>query len=216
MRNHGPEGRHRLLVAVCVALFIGLPLAGCLASTHGTVAVYVKAEPTDEFTEVEVTVTRVEIQRSGSNIGDGQDPTVPGGAGEDAEDPRRGITELSGDTKTVDLLEFQEPESRALVGTERAPEGTYGTLILRFEDEARGVREDGSEVTIGLRSTQIQPSHEFDVEVDETIRIIIEFDLDESITQNDAGEYRMTLRVADVREEPRAGGGEGDQPDRGV
>lgn len=212
-----PEGMRRVMVPVCIALLIGLVFAGCLAPTQGTVAVYLKAQPSDEFLSVDVTVTRVEVQRAGADIGDGPDSTVPRGAGEEPNAGQMGFRAISTSRTSVDLLEYQEPTSRALLGAQQIPEGGYSLVVVRLAEEVQGVlRADESSVGITLTTREIRHNVDFAVEAGESTRIIIELDLEGGISQDDEGNYRMSPRVADVVVQPRADGPEADSPDRGV
>lgn len=205
----------RVLLTASVVLLVALAFAGCMTSTHGTVAVYVRAEPTDEFIEVELTMTRVEVQEAGAGIGDGPGDGVDRGAGDGPGTDRRGFSTVSTSTKRVDLLQYQNADSRALLGTERLAEDTYSQIVIRLT-EAKGVlRSDGSQVDFRLPRNEIQQWHTFEVEVEETTRIILTIDLEASITQDDEG-YRFSPQVSDVRDVPRAQGGEGDVRDQGA
>lgn len=208
--------RTRASLVATLALMLGLVLAGCLAPTQGDVAVYVRADPHNDFTEITLTFTRVEVQRAGAQIQDGPDEGVDRGAGDDAQPAQRGIVALSTESIQVDLLQFTGPDSRALLGFEEAREGQYHNIILRL-GEAHGVlRDDGSQVEFNVRSPEVRQSHEFIVIAEQTTRVTLEFDLEASISQTDEGEWRLSPQVANVRHQENAAGDEGDVPDRGA
>lgn len=211
-----PLVHQRTLTALGIACLLALGLSGCLGTTQGTLAVYVRSNGNETFTEVEITFSRVSAQQAGTGIGDGPGTGVERGAGGDENqqtDPRL----ISDSRTTVDLLQFQLPGSRALVGSEELSEGTYDLVIFRIAGDLSGtLRADGSQVDIRPRTNEIREAVSFDVEAGETTRVIIEIDLEEGIEQNDQGEYRFSPRVSDVQVQQRASGGEEDIRDRGV
>jgi hypothetical protein len=207
---------HKAQVALGIALLIGISLAGCMAPTHGTVSVYVRTNGHSDFTQVELTFTRVEVQRAGAGIGDGQDPTVDRGAGEEPSPQEMGIRTVTTTSRSVDLLQFQDQASRAHLGDDRIPAGTYSLIIMRVSEASGTLRDDGSNVAINLASNELRQSHEFTVEAGETVRLILEIDLEGGLSQNDQGQYRLSPRVSEVSVEPRASGAEEDVTDRGV
>ncbi len=208
--------RSPLPILVPLAIVISLMLAGCLTSTQGGVAVYLRADPHEEFTEITMTFTRVEVHRAGADIGDGPEREAERGAGEDAPPAERGIVTLTTDSVEVDLLQFQDVDSRALLAVDEAGQGQYDEIVIRL-GEAHGIlREDGSEVEFNVRSPEMRESQEFLVTADQTTRLILELDLEASVSQTEEGEWRLSPNVTNIRSEENAEGSEEDVPDRGV
>lgn len=157
-----------------VALLTGsLLLVGCglLESNEpvtGRVIVHLTDEPLEDFTEVYVTISRVEL------------------IGSDDE------TFILADTDQVfDLLTLQNGVT-ALLAEKEVPEGTYAQLRLIVEDEADVRLTDGSRVLIpsgqqtGIKVTF--PAFTIDADGD-TVELTVDFDVNDSFVKAGAADF---------------------------
>lgn len=167
------RGLQLALVLVALTLF-AVALAGCTASGSGTASVYVKDAPTDEFDEIHVVFERVEVHRSGNGT----------------ENEGGWITIYENATgQDVDLLDASGDRA-AFLGEADLDAGRYQQIRIHAT-EAYGI-QNGSRVDFQLAPTPLKVVRSFEVEDGGETRIILDFDLDNSIVQMGPNGYRMT------------------------
>lgn len=158
------------LAALLLAAFA---LTGCdiLSSddaVHGRVRVHLTDAPLDDFTEVNVEITRVEL------------------LGEDD------VYVITDEAQVYDLLQLQNGVT-ATMGEAEVPAGRYHQLRLIVSDEAEVRYVDGSEVKIPSgQQTGIKvifPSFEIEEEGD-VVELTVDFDVNESFVKaGESGQY---------------------------
>lgn len=147
--------------------------AGCTESGQGSASVYVKDAPTDEFDEIHVVYTKVEVSRAGDNETDGGWVTLfENATGAD-----------------VDLLSANGSRA-AFLGEETLEAGRYGQIRVHVL-EAYGVR-DGERVDFRVPSGTLKVVRSFEVEAGMETRIVLDFDLDRSLKETGNGDWIMT------------------------
>ena len=172
--------------ALAILTLLAAAVAGCSSSGDGSASVYVKDAPTDEFDEIHVVFTKVEVHASGSGGDDGNST-----AGW-----RTLVTSSSG--IHVDLLNASGTQA-AFLGEANLTAGKY-TQIRVTVKEAFGV-QNGTRVAITLSSDSLKLNHPFDVDAGKETRIVLDFDLDGSLHQQGGGAWRMTPVVGSVSAE---------------
>lgn len=172
---------------ILASLTLVAVLAGCLGSDEqGSASVYVKDAPTDEFDEIHVVFTQVEVHAAGAKDDNGSANDTAGWKTlfEDAA----GVD--------VDLLNASGAQA-AFLGEADLASGKY-TQVRIHVLRAYGM-QDGAEVNITLSSGTLKLNHPFEVEADRETRIVLDFDLDRSLRQQGTdGAWRMTPVVGTV------------------
>lgn len=193
--------RHALIGALLTAL----ALAGCTSTSgDGSASVYVKDAPTDEFDEIHVVFTTVEVHASGAGV-DAEDAEadagVDGNATADADngtaDSGAGWKVLFEDAAGVDIDLLNASGARAaFLGEADLAAGKYTQLRIHVKS-AYGV-VNGTQVPITLSSGTLKLTQPFTVEAGEESRIVIDIDLDRSLRQQGNEAWRMTPVVGSV------------------
>ncbi|MFA5943399.1 MAG: DUF4382 domain-containing protein [Candidatus Thermoplasmatota archaeon] len=190
---------------LAATLSLAFLLAGCSSSGgDGSASVYVKDAPTDEFDEIHVVFTKVEVHAAGD---DGDDA-------DDSEDSTTDDNETDGDDDNstagwrtlfedsagvdVDLLNASGTHA-AFLGEADLPAGKYTQLRITVT-EAYGI-DNGTRVPITVSSGTLKLNHPFDVEEAAETRIVLDIDLDRSLHQQGGGAWRMTPVVGSVEAE---------------
>ena len=149
--------------------------AGCTTdAAAGSVSLYVKDAPEDDFDEIFVTFTDASVH---SADGDAWQTIVENGTG-----------------ITVDLLDANGTRAAFLGESELAP-GNY-TMIRINVTQAYGMK-DGERIDITVSSGK----RPFDVEEGMETRIILDVDLEGSLLQQGNGDWRMTPVIGSIRAE---------------
>jgi len=163
------------------ALLLLVALAGCAAdeagSEPGSASIYVKDAPTDEFQEIHLVFTQVEVHFAGNATGDGNATD-----GEDRDGNASGgawRTVFASDGTDVDLLAASGNAS-AFLGEEDLEAGRY-TQIRIHVASAHGIDHDNETVEIEVVGSPLKVVRSFEVEAGMESRIVIDFDLDRSL-----------------------------------
>ncbi|MHB1261204.1 MAG: DUF4382 domain-containing protein [Thermoplasmatota archaeon] len=199
-----------------VALLIVLALSGCSQSDDGSsgamgsASVYVKDAPADEFDEIHVVFTKVQVHAAGSDDdeadSDGNETEDDGAGGEDADDGNE--TEDDGNSTSgwktlfedsagvdVDLLNVTGTRA-AFLGEEDLAAGKY-TQVRITVDEVYGIA-NGTRVPITLSGGTLKLNHPFEVGDGSETRIVLDIDLERSLHQQGNGSWRMTPVIGSV------------------
>jgi len=198
----------------------------------GQVAFFVKDAPSDDFSSVNVTFSKVEIHAAGGDedANETESPanetTAPSGA--NATSPtasnstssapanhtgRSSWIVIVNTTHTVDLKAFQG-DLRSFLGSADVPAGTY-TQIRIHVDSVVG-SDNGTEVNISLPSHTLKVVRTWSVDAGKQTNLTVDFDLSKSILQTGNGEYKLkpTLKLAVERGEIPDGTGTDDAASR--
>lgn len=187
------------LVVVTATLMLTVGLAGCLGGT-GTATVFVKDSHIDEFESINVTFTKVSIhqgeegQMSGAQHGQqgGQDGR-PDTAGDTWETVFEG-------TKTLDLLDFDESDSRAFLGQANLSAGTYNQIVIDVQS-VTGVRSDGSTADFTVTTGWAMVAGAWQVEAGEDTRLTLDINLENSVTKQGTDDWRFNPVIGRVIQE---------------
>ncbi len=199
MRLSKQKLRNPMIILAAVAL-LGPAFAGCVTGDggDGSASFYVKDAPRDDFDHVNVTFSEVRVHYAGD--------------GGNESDEGEWITVVN-ESRTVDLLNFQDEGSRAFLGETNLTAGTY-TQIRVIVDDAYGISaDDGSRVDITVSSGTVKVVKSFDIAEGEETRVILDVDLDRSLREQGNGQWRMTPVIGKTIVEEGASGPNGDQPD---
>ena len=182
----------------CLALVAALT-AGCADSGEGSASVYVKDAPTDEFDEIHVVFTKVEVHAAGEG-GDEDDEDDAGGDGNETDNSTAGWKVLFSDAAgvDVDLLNASGTQA-AFLGEAELAAGRYTQLRVAVKS-AYGMA-NGTQVPLTLSSGTLKLNHPFTVESGAETRLVLDFDLDRSLHQQGNGAWRMTPVVGSVTAE---------------
>jgi len=156
-------------LCLCGALLAGL--AACDSNSgEGRVMVRMTDAPADDFTQANVTVTRVELVGSDS-----------------------GRVVLSTASQPYDLLRLRNGLMATLADTD-VPAGRYSQIRVTISDDARVVYTDGTSETLKIPSGSTSglkinvPA--FEIEEGEDVVIAIDFDVNDSFHRTgSAGKY---------------------------
>jgi Domain of unknown function (DUF4382) len=162
--------RNLLWLTVMLAV---VPLSGCADSDEetGTVHFAITDAPTDDYSSVNVTISRVAVHRS---------------QGADANDTTGWIT-LVDEAHTVDLIALHENNTAETLGFAQLTAGHYQQLRFYIDNVVATQRSDGAEVEMTVPSGVIRTSGNFDVEAGGNTTLTLEIDLDRSISCNANG-----------------------------
>lgn len=149
-------------------------LAGCATSTNhtGSLSIYVKDAPTDEFDEIHIVFHQIQVHAAGNETENGTWLTV-----------YENTTGFD-----VDLLDAQGARA-AFLGEANLSAGKY-TQIRIHVTQAYGV-QGNSTVPIALSNGILKVVRSFDVEADQETRLVLDFDLDRALKETGQG-WRMT------------------------
>jgi uncharacterized protein DUF4382 len=200
-------------------------LAGCTTpssdggedSGPGYVGFYVKDAPSDEFSSVFVTFSRVDVHRAGGadeNATESPSPsanatattansTSPSPTNSTAASNSTAATASGSDagwitivnsSKSIDLKQFQG-DAKAFLGGANISAGKY-TQIRIYVDRAYGVK-NGTEVNFTVPSGTLKIVRPWTVEAGKETRLVVDFDLDKSIQKTGNGAYHLkpTLKL---------------------
>ena len=191
--------------ALVGALLTALALAGCTSTSgDGSASVYVKDAPTDEFDEIHVVFTKVEVHASGDGV-DAEDAEADadadGNATAGADNATAGSSggwkALFEDAAGVDIDLLNASGARAaFLGEADLAAGKYTQLRIHVKS-AYGV-VNGTPVPITVSSGALKLTQPFTVEAGEESRIVIDIDLDRSLRQQGNDAWRMTPVVGSV------------------
>lgn len=173
-----------LLVA---ALFAVVGLSGCVTGGEGSASIYVKDAPTDEFDEIHVLFSAVEVHYAGSGSAEADNETDGNETDEDDGEWRTLVE--SEDGIDVDLLNASGTRS-AFLGEADLEAGTYTQIRVQVI-EAYGIK-DGERSDFRVPSGTLKLVRSFDVEADQETKITLDFDLDRSLTQAGQGQWILT------------------------
>jgi hypothetical protein len=121
------------------------PSSGETSGESGSVTFYLSDAPIEEFEHLNVTVTKVGIQR----------------ADEANESNESGWIEYDVENRTVDLTDLRGSNATSL-GVLSAPAGNYSKVFVHV-DEVEGILNSGEEVNVKLPSQKLQINSEFAV-----------------------------------------------------
>ncbi len=191
--------------------------SGCAASEgDGSASVYVKDAPTDEFDEIHVVFTKVQVHAAGSADGeeDDEDDGTDGNETDDGNETGDGssagwkVLFSSSSGVDVDLLNASGAQA-AFLGEADLAAGRYTQLRVTVE-EAYGMA-NGTKVPLTLSSGTLKLNHPFTVKADAETRLVLDFDLDGSLHQQGNGAWRMTPVVGSVSAEEVDDASSGDE-----
>jgi hypothetical protein len=183
---------HKCSPALSVVGFASLALAGC--GRGGTVALDLTDAPPDtaNLEHVYVSLSAVEVHvvdKSEKKDGDPTDTTI------DKDDKWREIVARAG---TFDLLALQN-DATARLGKLNLPDGKITQIRLHIDESGsnKAVLKGGEECSMDLSSVDksgIKISHPFkalDVPEDATLRVVVDFDLKESVDQEGPCTFKL-------------------------
>jgi uncharacterized protein DUF4382 len=194
------------------------PSDGDSGSGTGHVAFFVKDAPSDDFSSVFVTFSRVEVHKAGDgnetddnataspspssnttaptnstapvNTTAPANSTAPANTTASAADDagESGWIVIVNSTQSVDLKAFQG-DAKAFLGGSDIAAGKY-TQIRIFVDRAWGVA-NGSEVNLSLPSGTLKIVRPWTVGAGENTTLVVDFELDKSIHLTGNGKYQL-------------------------
>ncbi len=167
-------------VALVAALMLAIGLSGCVGSSdaaeYGSASIYVKDAPTDEFQEIHVVFTSVEVHFAGNGS-------------EDSEGDWISLFENANGTD-VDLL-AANGTAAAFLGEADLEAGNY-TQIRIHTARVYGIDLEGNEVNMTVPSGTLKIVRGFEVHAGEETQIVVDYDLDRSLKQTGKGDWKMT------------------------
>lgn len=162
----------RFATLALVPLLSALALSGCSADEGtGRVSFAVTDAPTDDYTSVNVTFSRVAIHRSS-------------GADENAT---TGWITIVNTTRTVDLLALHRNNTAETLGFADVDAGHYQQVRFHVDRVVAIQKSDGAEVVMTVPSGVIRTSGSFEVTEGGNTTLTVEIDLDRSISCNPQG-----------------------------
>ncbi len=177
-------------------MIVAVAAAGCVGdSGQGSASIYVKDAPTDDFDEIHVVFTKVELHRAGDDNDTSDDNETDDADEGDDEGGAGWITVYENASgQDIDLLAANGNKA-AFLGESDLAAGKY-TQIRIHATEAYGI-QDGERKDFILSNNVLKVPKPFTVEADMETKIVIDYDLDRSIKQQGGGPlseptYRMT------------------------
>lgn len=158
-------------------------LSGCVGSDdgEGSASFYVKDAPTDEFSEIHVLFTKIEVHAASDDSDDNA-----------TDDDSGWITVYENATGTdLDLLQASDPNQAFFLGEANLSEGRY-TQIRVHTDSAYGIDHDGERIDFALAPTPLKIVRSFEINATMETRIVLDFDLDRALVQQGPNGWRMT------------------------
>lgn len=179
-----------------VALLAAPALAGCMANDdgEGSASFYVKDAPTDEFAEIHVVFSSIEVHKAG---GSDDDETESNETKDKSASGWMTVYE-NATGADIDLLAASAPDAAYFLGEANLSAGKY-TQIRIHTDAAYGVDLDGNRVNFTLSNGVLKVVRSFDVNASSETRIVLDFDLDRAIKGSDAGGWRMSPVIGKTR-----------------
>ena len=193
-------------------------LAGCTAeASSGSASIYVKDAPLMGFDEIHVVFTQVQVEvehededhdenETGSDEADGEAEDASDEEGDDDQ-----VVTLFSDPAGVDVdLLAANGTKAAFLGETDLPVGDYDEILVTVK-EAYGI-QNGTRVPFVLEETVVELDHVFVVGSGRAPRLVIDFDLAESLERED-GAWHMELEVFEVDDDDLDDDESGDERD---
>lgn len=168
-------------IPLIACLLLSVALAGCTTEDTGTASIYVKDAPVDEFDEIHLVFTQVEVHRSGGNDTGGWITLYENETGQD-----------------LDLLDLSGARA-AFLGEAELEAGQYQQIRVHAI-EAYGI-QNGSRVEFQFAPTPFKTSGQFEVTGGEETRITVDIDLEQSVVKMGPNGYRMTPVIGSTHSE---------------
>lgn len=165
-------------IPLIACLLLSVALAGCTTEDTGTASIYVKDAPVDEFDEIHLLFTKVEIHRSGGNETGGWITLYDNATGQD-----------------IDLLDLSGARA-AFLGEAELEAGQYQQIRVHAI-EAYGVQND-TRVEFLTSPTPFKIRGQFEIAGGEETRITLDIDLNKSVKELGNGSYRMTPQIGET------------------
>ena len=191
-------------------------LAGCTAQAdRGSASIYVKDAPLLGFDEIHVVFTQVQVEVESEDEDDNetegtsQDEETDGA--DDAQDKEDHLVTLFSDPTGVDIdLLAANGTKAAFLGETDLDAGDYDKILVTVK-EAYGV-QNGTRVDFVLEKTALELEHVFVVGSARETRLVIDFDLAESLERKD-GAWHMELKVREIEDDDVDDDDSGDEHD---
>ncbi len=155
----------RTLLAVFTAsVLLTAALAGCVdsAKATGTLALFVKDAPADEYDQIFVTFTEVSVKNE-----------------------TKWLTIMEGE-ETIDLRALSDPLAKAQLGLGDLEPGQYKNIRVTVK-EAKGVA-NGTDTLFKVPSGVLKLKYTFDIVEGEETQIVLDFDLSQSVVARPGGD----------------------------
>lgn len=178
-------------------LLVGPAFSGCLAGDggSGTAAFYVKDAPSDDFAHVNVTFTKVSVHAAEGDEDGNETDDGDGGAPDSSGDGWETVFEGE---RTVDLLDYNASEARALLGVGELEAGTYNQVVIHVSS-AHGIHaDDGSQENFTVTTGWVKLTRAWTVQENATTHVTADIDLDRSIVRMGPNGYRLNPVVGQV------------------
>lgn len=180
-------------VLMTALALLAVAFAGCTDSGgEGSASIYVKDAPTDEFAEIHVVFTQVEVHfaGNGSDAEDSGDNETEDGDHED--DGTSSWKTLFENEEGADVdLRAANGTAAAFLGEADLAVGKY-TQIRIHVSEAYGIDHDGERHEFSVPSSTLKIVRPFDVHADEETQIVVDYDLDRSLTKAGPTGWKLT------------------------
>lgn len=173
-------------------------LAGCVQDDgggEGAASIYIKDAPTDEFDEVHVVISKVEVHFAGD---DSSGDAANGTDGNETDGEWKTVFEDTAGVD-VDLLDASGVRA-AFLGEANLTAGKYTQVRVHF-DEAYGIDKEGQRVAIDAPPTPGKVIQPFDVEAGMDTRIVIDLDLDRALKEQGPNGWILTPVWGETRVE---------------
>lgn len=183
--------------AVLIALALLVPVfSGCLEGGDGTGAIYVKDQPEDDWSYVNVTFTEVRVHQAGDD-GD-EDASEENDSEEDGDDGEWITVAANESGREIDLLGFSGDQSRALLGAEDLEAGTYNQVLITVT-EAYGIDADtGEREDFQLTKDELRLTRAWQIEEGNTTHVVADINLDRSIVEQGNGDVRFNPVIGQI------------------
>lgn len=146
------------------ALFLSLAsLAGCVGGGEGTVGFFVTDAPTDDWSRLNVTFSKVEIHKAGA-------------------DNSSGWVTLVEERRTVDFIALHANNTAEALGFAKVDAARYTQVRLTIDSVVGWKKSDGSNVTFKVPSGVLRTSKSFEVKSGGNTTLTLEIDLSQSIS----------------------------------
>lgn len=150
-------------------------LAGCTGSGGtGTAGIMVTDAPTDDYSSVLVTFSRAAIHKAG-------------GANDTDANSTAGWTDIVSAQRTVDLLALHKNQTAEALGFAQVEAGKYTQVRVYVDRVVATQKSDNRTVDMTVPSGVLRTSKSFEVRAGGNTTLLLEVDLDRSISCNNQG-----------------------------
>lgn len=172
-------------------VLLSAAMVGCTSSPDGTVSVYVAAEPGSSMSEIQTNISSVHVRMAGSSAANETEVL------ESDRFPENWVEVSLAPEEVEASFDAQADRGPLFFGEGAAPVDEYDGVGVLVEG-VTGTNENGTSVPVTVADAVTDHRTNFSVDADGETRLVLTFDLNESLARTEGGEWLFTPILNDV------------------